>query len=212
MEGFSSHDVDFLSWRFHDPFDVRRLLKASGISLGEQPVWTPEVNPISYWRQIGQLVEDGKIPGGRGRVMAEADKILSSMHRDRSPEREVEDALERIAAIARDQWRDERNRMLPNAPREIRVSWVRAPDNLRRNQADRPRGGKKRRGSQGFDLSGRGNGILDTYRKVRSRRLVILGREGSGKKQIGAASAWSCGPAAREMQPALFSANRPDRC
>lgn len=99
-----------------------------------------------------------------------------------SPQAVLDDAAERLADSLRKRWRSEEQRWRVQDPVPLPVRWQAAPCELTDhwvNVCRSPAG-------QGADLrvlslAGRLDEVVDFYRRIPSRRLVVLGRAGSGK-------------------------------
>ncbi|AEW99697.1 Sio3 (plasmid) [Streptantibioticus cattleyicolor NRRL 8057 = DSM 46488] len=90
------------------------------------------------------------------------------------------DAADRLARATRDQWRREEERRKLRDPVPLLVRWRPAAEDLTDHWAN-IHGSADGSVRHPLPLAGRLDGITDLHRRVPSRRLVVLGRPGSGK-------------------------------
>jgi transcriptional regulator with XRE-family HTH domain len=101
---------------------------------------------------------------------------------DRRPavDERLVDAAGRLAYAVRSRWQREEEQRQVHDPLPLPVRWIPAPAELTDGWANirRARVGEV---AKPLDLTGRLDQIVETYRRIPSGRLVVLGRAGSGK-------------------------------
>ncbi|MET8760127.1 helix-turn-helix transcriptional regulator [Lentzea sp. NPDC004782] len=110
----------------------------------------------------------------------------------RDPLAEAVDAL-KVAVEAR--WRREEELRQVHDPVPLPVRWVGAPSDLQDSWLNI--GGK-------VSLSGRLDQVVEVYRRVRSRRLVVLGRAGAGKTVLTTRFVLDLLAASPDVVPVIF--------
>ncbi|MGW7529275.1 helix-turn-helix domain-containing protein [Streptomyces sp. NPDC054783] len=118
-------------------------------------------------------------------LSAAADEDLTVDLRDDSTAEsdDLSDAARHLARAVAARWRHEDARRHIQDPFPMPVRWRTAPDELSDHWSAIRRLGANATATP-LDLSGRLVDIVETYRRVPSRRMVILGRPGSGKTTL----------------------------
>ncbi|MFD7288688.1 helix-turn-helix domain-containing protein [Streptomyces sp. NPDC059863] len=122
------------------------------------------------------------------------------------PAGELADAAASLAREVRRRWQREEGHRRVHDPFPLPVRWQPVPAEL----MDRPENIERLHPGatpQGLDLSGDLRSVVETYRSIASRRLVILGRAGSGKSVLAIKFALDllAAPAAPARVPVIFS-------
>ncbi len=101
-----------------------------------------------------------------------------------APQDSLAEAADKLAATVKRRWEDEEKRRKIHDPRPLVVRWETADETQMDHWANicLAQAGAT---ADPLDLNGRLDQIADVYRRIPSRRLVVLGRAGSGKTILG---------------------------
>ena len=71
MDDLTCDEIDALADAFPDRESASRLLETAGLPARRQPTWSA-LDAESFWREVAQLIKDGKLVEGRHRLFAMA--------------------------------------------------------------------------------------------------------------------------------------------
>ncbi len=139
--------------------------------------------PVVVWTAVGVLA-----------TSAVAMELLRQRGPSPADGRDLAPVVDELAAVVRKQWRDEVARRALNDPYPLPVRWEPAPADdvagwgdvtqLAANGAGWPRTGREGWAATPEGLAGTGGELVEVWRKVPTRRLVVLGDPGSGKTML----------------------------